>query len=499
MAFNQQQGVDVFTNVSTSAPDSPERIRTSIHGDIICPPLRSGATRDVFQSIVKGRKSWKTLRGNGEAVWPPELEAALLEGLESYQPDDSRETRLLGRFPMRNRFISDYIFRVTGKRRTAKQVGSRLQQLRDTCGGKRLLSLLSPCRRDTAPGQVSSAALMREQQRMERPSVGPDASSGSDTSSVYSPSTPLDTDPNTPYFEMPKPQRSVICIDILPEDLAYPPPPSPSESSSSSSSFSTPPSPSSSPKRDSTDSTPVATPSATDLSYASYGDNVFRPSSQPRPLKSIDPTVTFLSRTTITAESFFTVFFDNAPVFQETTSLVLLSLPEQPESDGSLFYSTSLVPGFWKTICDHEDPTRYTIQQEVVQNPNTMNQTTMFSAVYKFNYPAGYSTRQSSSSPTMSNVLPVTPLSPVSPMTPGVATSQSEQFSELPLDYFMHMDPSAFTSEYTPKQENFYELVNPANAGFDFEGAAWGVPQPSDNVSQLCPPSFAPDFTAYVL
>jgi transcriptional enhancer factor len=60
-----------------------------------------------------------------------------LTGLENYQPDDSRETRLLGRFPMRNRFISDWIFEKTGKRRTAKQVGSRLQQLRDTCGGKR--------------------------------------------------------------------------------------------------------------------------------------------------------------------------------------------------------------------------------------------------------------------------------------------------------------------------------------------------------------------------
>lgn len=39
-----------------------------------------GRTQDIFQTIVKGRKSWKTLRGNGEAVWPPELEAALLEG-----------------------------------------------------------------------------------------------------------------------------------------------------------------------------------------------------------------------------------------------------------------------------------------------------------------------------------------------------------------------------------------------------------------------------------
>ena len=38
---------------------------------------------------------------------------------------------------MRNKFISDYIFNKTGKRRTPKQVGSRLQQLRDTTEGKR--------------------------------------------------------------------------------------------------------------------------------------------------------------------------------------------------------------------------------------------------------------------------------------------------------------------------------------------------------------------------
>ncbi|KAF9036244.1 hypothetical protein BJ165DRAFT_1354951, partial [Panaeolus papilionaceus] len=44
-----------------------------------------------------------------------------------------KTTKNLGRFPMRNRFISDYILEATGKRRTPKQVGSRLQQLRDTC------------------------------------------------------------------------------------------------------------------------------------------------------------------------------------------------------------------------------------------------------------------------------------------------------------------------------------------------------------------------------
>ncbi|KAF9258345.1 hypothetical protein L218DRAFT_826711, partial [Marasmius fiardii PR-910] len=78
-------------------------------------------------------------------------------GLASYQPDDSRETRLLGRFPMRNRYISAYIYQKTGKLRTAKQVGSRLQQLRDTCGTKKLQHLLSPsCRKASASTALKS-------------------------------------------------------------------------------------------------------------------------------------------------------------------------------------------------------------------------------------------------------------------------------------------------------------------------------------------------------
>ncbi|KAJ7709022.1 hypothetical protein B0H17DRAFT_896083, partial [Mycena rosella] len=50
--------------------------------------------------------------------------------LKKYRP--TSYTRQLRRFPKRNRFISAHIFSVTGVRRTAKQVGSRLQQMRDT-------------------------------------------------------------------------------------------------------------------------------------------------------------------------------------------------------------------------------------------------------------------------------------------------------------------------------------------------------------------------------
>ena len=101
-----------------------------------------------------GRRSWKTLKGKPEAVWPPALEGALIEGehriysfraafadefasiaLEEYRKMEARPTtsKYGVRYPMRNRFISDYILEKTGKTRTAKQVGSRLQQLRDTC------------------------------------------------------------------------------------------------------------------------------------------------------------------------------------------------------------------------------------------------------------------------------------------------------------------------------------------------------------------------------
>ncbi|KAF5360062.1 hypothetical protein D9758_007544 [Tetrapyrgos nigripes] len=117
----------------------------------------NGNISEAFRSIFKGRKSWKTQKG-GEIVWPPELEAALLEGLAKYQPDNSRETVLLGRYPMRNRFISEYILRTTGKYRTAKQVGSRLQQLRNA-PSKELQSLLSPVCKQDAPTGISKVPI----------------------------------------------------------------------------------------------------------------------------------------------------------------------------------------------------------------------------------------------------------------------------------------------------------------------------------------------------
>ncbi|KAJ7766201.1 hypothetical protein B0H16DRAFT_387998 [Mycena metata] len=180
------------TGSSTPPTPSADRLYAPISGTSWPTlSLQSQTTKDVLQSVLKVRKSWKTLRG-GETVWPLDLEAALLEGLENYQPDDSRETRMLGRFPRRNRFISDYIFEKTGKRRTAKQVGSRLQQLRESCGGKKLLHLLSPFRQ---PAYSDSSA--------------------SSDSSCTSPVSPL-TDGQSFH----NPRHTVVYIDILPEGVA---------------------------------------------------------------------------------------------------------------------------------------------------------------------------------------------------------------------------------------------------------------------------------------
>ncbi|KAJ7255813.1 hypothetical protein B0H12DRAFT_523141 [Mycena haematopus] len=120
------------------------------------PSLQSEATKEVLQSVLSARKMRKTSLG-GETIWPLDLEAALLEALEIYQPDDSLETRMLGRFPRRNRFISDYIFDKSGKRRSPKQVGSRLQQLRESCGGTQLQHLLSPFRKPSRSESAESA------------------------------------------------------------------------------------------------------------------------------------------------------------------------------------------------------------------------------------------------------------------------------------------------------------------------------------------------------
>ncbi|KAH9479791.1 hypothetical protein JR316_0008386 [Psilocybe cubensis] len=107
---------------------------------------QDGRRRPGGRQIDTGRKTYKLCTKSQtkkrEPVWPPLLESALLEGLALYVPTSTKDPRLLLRFPRRNVCISKHIQAKTGKYRTPKQVGSRLQQLRETCCDKYILDLI---------------------------------------------------------------------------------------------------------------------------------------------------------------------------------------------------------------------------------------------------------------------------------------------------------------------------------------------------------------------
>lgn len=96
----------------------------------------------TIHSSRTGRQTYKTSITN-RTVWPDYLEDALLQALFSYRPTSTKTPRRqLRRFPNRNRYISQYIFSATGVKRSAKQVGSRLQQLRETCTDPTIYDLI---------------------------------------------------------------------------------------------------------------------------------------------------------------------------------------------------------------------------------------------------------------------------------------------------------------------------------------------------------------------
>ncbi|ORZ23348.1 TEA/ATTS domain family-domain-containing protein [Absidia repens] len=67
-----------------------------------------------------------------EQVWPPEVESAFIEALETIPKLGRRKILVNGKPCGRNELISDFIFRKTSKVRTRKQVSSHIQVLKNT-------------------------------------------------------------------------------------------------------------------------------------------------------------------------------------------------------------------------------------------------------------------------------------------------------------------------------------------------------------------------------
>ncbi|KAH0829026.1 hypothetical protein J3R83DRAFT_2480 [Lanmaoa asiatica] len=340
---------------------------------------------DILQIVLKSRKSWKTLKGRSEAVWPPHLEATMLKALQEYEPNDSRETRMLGRYPMRNRFISDYIHRVTGKYRSAKQVGSRLQQLRDTPEGRELIDTLTRCYRTRMDAGTCNARVPVYQPIPWNPSSSPSVStiscdSSSTSSSSASPVTP--TIPLMPRLLQPKTRqpaepRMPVYIYILPQQSHL--------------------------------SSMCPDPSSASATSTSGFDS--RPSDAARHIRNIDPTVTFVSPSPVKGKSSYIVLLDGAPVHSEDTTLeyvgpYLSSPTGRSPGEQPILYNTPLVPKYWDVLCEAADPTLYTIVQDVYRVPDPAptqdysqrpRPVRIFSAIYHFQYSSADSTPSTNS------------------------------------------------------------------------------------------------------
>ncbi|KAH6876779.1 hypothetical protein BKA70DRAFT_1207815 [Coprinopsis sp. MPI-PUGE-AT-0042] len=122
----------VVNDLSCSASEIQRDAGMLCFGSLIYRVLTFAAPAQV---AATGSRSWKTLKGTSEAIWPLALDSALIEALEEYRKMEAPPTTSENgeRHTTRDRYISDYILEKKGKTCTARQVGSRLQQLRDNC------------------------------------------------------------------------------------------------------------------------------------------------------------------------------------------------------------------------------------------------------------------------------------------------------------------------------------------------------------------------------
>jgi len=167
-------------------------------------------------------------------------------------------------------------------------------------------------------------------------------------------------------------------------------------------------------------SSPSNTPTSSPLS-STFPASTFH-HSQPRPISVIDPTVTFTSRSSMAAHSFFTVLRDGQAVHSETAEVSLLStsVDAGPSDIDCIFYYTApLVPTFWANICQDRgkllspsgsfprrsssglityppvDPARYSIIHDIYQHPGPAAESSsvpeqgflILSVEYQFVYP----------------------------------------------------------------------------------------------------------------
>ncbi|KAF9048969.1 hypothetical protein BJ165DRAFT_1073464 [Panaeolus papilionaceus] len=220
LAFTQNARMQPDAHSLPTLPPTPS---TTLHGHFSMSPI------DNFSHIQShsertGRRTFKTSKEKKEAVWPPLLEDALIEGLSIYRPA-SKSGRRLRRFTKRNCFISKYILDTTGKHRTPKQVGSRIQQIHETTKDPHLIKLIT-CRdfpREDEAGndaqassptgsQSSLDAVSPTESQFFSYSTGTSAGSVSPVSTSPLPFSPLENGLDTAFDQV------SLCVELMPTD-----------------------------------------------------------------------------------------------------------------------------------------------------------------------------------------------------------------------------------------------------------------------------------------
>ncbi|KAI8639165.1 TEA/ATTS domain family-domain-containing protein [Parasitella parasitica] len=102
-------------------------------------PLRKDSMMSTNSDLMVGLNvndmSNNNSKDKEEQVWPPDVESAFIEALESIPKLGRRKILVNGKPCGRNELISDFIYRKTCKVRTRKQVSSHIQVLKNTRKG----------------------------------------------------------------------------------------------------------------------------------------------------------------------------------------------------------------------------------------------------------------------------------------------------------------------------------------------------------------------------
>ncbi|EIW57038.1 uncharacterized protein TRAVEDRAFT_65868 [Trametes versicolor FP-101664 SS1] len=283
------------------------------------PPTAGPSGTKAFHTILAGRKCYRVSKDKNEVVWPPHLEAALMEGLEKYTPAESKSPRGLSRFPNRNKFIAQYILQKTGQIRSAKQVGSRIQQLRDTSAGKNIMKAISDRHYEMMHPSRQSPS------EQDAQGLGVPALTFSGSGAINMPSS------NPPVIQV-----YISVPPVSPPNTATWPP------SSNLSHL----------------------PRRTDVTVY---DNTYE-FVEPRLLRTIDPRVTFVSTSPLPLYSRCNVYRGSTIVHVGDAAMMVVQ-PMTPDESGlgGFLHYTNLAPGYWDTLCSCDDLSPYSVVQEITK------------------------------------------------------------------------------------------------------------------------------------